>query len=79
MRNRIQAYAIIRVDDFLEPIVECRDRVTVKEVVWEQEFAEAEVARLNALNENKGQVYFWQTTRVAPFSDGVAAPEQSDG
>lgn len=77
MRNRIQAYAIIRVDGFLGPAVECHDRVTVKEVVWEQEFAEAEVARLNALNERKGQLYFWQTTRVAPFGNDVATSEQS--
>ena len=40
--------------------------VTVKEVVRSQEVAEAEVARLNALNEGKGVRYFWQTTRLFP-------------
>jgi hypothetical protein len=38
--------------------------ITVKEVVWTEEAAEAEVDRLNALNAGKGCRYFLQYTRA---------------
>ena len=63
-RRRHQTlYAIIRVDP------ECftddfRNRIKVTKVVMDQSFAEAEVARLNALNGDKDTIYFWQTTHA---------------
>jgi hypothetical protein len=59
-----QAYAIVRIDLFQSDEAEWRNKVTVKEIVWSQEVAEAETRRLNELNEDKGCLYFWQTTRV---------------
>jgi hypothetical protein len=58
------AYAIVRVDEFLEDDVSPRNTITVKRVVWNQELARDEVERLNRLNADKGCHYFWQYTRV---------------
>jgi hypothetical protein len=41
------------------------NRVTVKKIVWSEEEALAEVARLNQLNAEKGCEYFYQVTRLA--------------
>jgi hypothetical protein len=54
-------YAIIRLD--LDMSAE-EDRFTVKRVVWSQDEAAAEVARLNEVNADKDCRYFWQYTRV---------------
>ena len=77
MKNRLQGFAIVRVDEFLDAVVACRERITVKEIVWTRQAAESEVARLNALNANKGAEYFWQTTRVEPVGwlDGHGGSE----
>jgi hypothetical protein len=40
------------------------DRVTVKEIWWTVDEAEAEVDRLNALADDEESLYFWQHTRV---------------
>jgi hypothetical protein len=48
----------------------------VKEVVRDLATAEAEVARLNALNGDKGCRYTWQATRLYPA--GSAAGQGSD-
>jgi hypothetical protein len=74
MRSRNQAFAIVRVDDFLGQSVPCHERVAVKEVVWTQEHAEAEVARLTALNSEKNVTYFWRATRVQPTSGEQGTP-----
>jgi hypothetical protein len=59
MKNE-PAFAIIRIDDFLdEP-----DRFTVTRIVWEEALAQSEVKRLNELNAEKGSRYVWQATRV---------------
>jgi hypothetical protein len=55
-------YAIIRLD--LDPIYTEEDRYTVKRVMWSEEEAVAEVARLNEVNADKNCRYFWQYTRV---------------
>jgi hypothetical protein len=62
------AFAIVRVDTFHpeDEQPEPRNSITVKRIVWDQATAEAEVARLNGLNGDKGCVYFWQQTRVDP-------------
>ena len=54
-------------------------QVTVKEVLWSLELAEAEVARLNQLNADKGCRYVWQATRLFEpgTSAGTDAPEAS--
>jgi len=57
-------FAIVRVDTFFRPDVEPQTAITVKTVAWTREAAEAEVARLNRLNGDKGTVYFWQVTRL---------------
>ena len=51
--------------------------ITVKEVVRSREIAEAEVARLNALNADKGARYFCQITRL--FGPGESAGEVTAG
>jgi hypothetical protein len=55
-------YAIIRLD--LDPIYAEEDRYTVKRVMWSEDEAVAEVARLNEVNADKNCPYFWQYTRV---------------
>lgn len=57
-------YAIIRVDEFQGEEITSENRITVKRVVWSEEVAQAEVERLNSLNQHKGCRYFWQHTRV---------------
>ena len=57
-------FAVVRVDMFHGLEVPAESLVVVKKVVWTQEVAEAEVARLNHLNQDKGCVYFWQITRL---------------
>jgi len=63
-------YAIVRIDQFHDSSVPLERRVTVKEVVWTIEEAEAEVARLDELNGSKGCKYFWQTTRLIGNKEG---------
>jgi hypothetical protein len=55
-------YAIIRLD--LDPVYGDEDRYTVKRVVWSEDEASAEVARLNKVKASKNCRYFWQYTRV---------------
>lgn len=61
MRNAEQCFAIIRIDDL--PTDNLELRVRVKAIVWSEEEARSETARLNTENAAKGCVYFWQTTR----------------
>lgn len=58
------AYAIVRIDDFHGPNTIPEDKIMVKEIVFSEEEAEAEVTRLRALNGAKGCRYFWQYTRL---------------
>jgi hypothetical protein len=61
------AYAVVRVDRF-----RLRDSlpddpqvyVTVKEVLWTSDEAEAEVERLNRVNADKDCCYWWESVRV---------------
>jgi hypothetical protein len=70
-RDRQQVFAVVRFDPEMgEP----ENQVTVKEIVVSQEIADAEVARLNRLNADKGCVYFSQITRY--FPDGSSAGSQ---
>ena len=55
-------YAVIRVDDYPSGALE--NCITIKEIVWSLEEAEAEVKRLMKLNRSKGCKYFWQYTRL---------------
>lgn len=67
-KPRETVYAVVRYDlGTGEP----EHRVTVKEILWTRELAEAEVERLNSLNAEKGCRYFWQATRLYP--PGTAA------
>lgn len=58
-------YAIIRLDGVNEPQIPIEDKIRIKMLVWTQETAEAEVKRLNDLNEAKGSFYFWRRARLA--------------
>ena len=71
--ERVEVYAIVRLDSFLTGDVPLEDRVTVKEVLPSLEEAEREVARLNALIEDGGVVYVWQYTRYFPTGRGAPA------
>jgi len=61
VRDVDPAYAIIRVD---LDVKDDEARFTVRRIVWSEELAEAEVRRLQELNEEKGARYLWQYTRV---------------
>jgi hypothetical protein len=63
-KTREHVYAIVRVDQFHDSAVPLENMITIKEIVWSIEQAEAEVSRLNELNGSKGCKYFWQTTRL---------------
>jgi hypothetical protein len=62
-RKYDHAFAIVRIDHYDIPD-SATDHVTLTKVVWRQDVAEAEVARLNSLNSDKGCEYVWQLTRV---------------
>ena len=62
MDEKVQVFAIIRLDDYSN----IEDGITVKEVVPTLEEAIREVERLNGLNADKGSRYFWRTTRFFP-------------
>ncbi len=78
-RSREIVYAILRSDDFDDPSVAIQDRVTVKAIVRTLAGAEAEVQRLNTLQqENDVQAhYWWQVTRLFSGDEilGVASDE----
>lgn len=59
-----QVFAIVRVDSFHHHDAAPEDTITVKKIVLNRQLAEDEVARLNALNRDKGCSYFWQVTRL---------------
>lgn len=65
-KERDQVYAIIRWDGFQGPGARPEALVTVKEIVRTMELADAEVARLNALQNGKNVRYWWQVTRLFP-------------
>ena len=69
-----QVFAVLRFESDA-PALELQ--VTVKEIVSTRELAEAEVARLNALNGSKGCHYIWQATRL--FPPGAAAGSSESG
>lgn len=60
-KKKIHAYAIIRFESDHHDV---NAIVTVKKIVFDIEYAEQEVKRLNNLNGDKGCIYFWQTTRL---------------
>ena len=64
MKDAVQAFAIVRIDEFQDESVAIENRVTVKCIVWSLDDARAEVDRLNRLNASKGCRYVWQATRV---------------
>jgi hypothetical protein len=59
--KNVPAFAIVRIDVDIE---NDEDRFTVTRIVWDEAFADSEVARLNELNAAKGARYFWQATRA---------------
>jgi hypothetical protein len=65
-KEREEVFAVLRWDGFHGSETSPDVLVTVKEVVRSQELAEAEVSRLNSLNEEKGVRYWWQMTRLFP-------------
>ena len=65
-KERQEVFAILRWDGFHTSATSPEVLVTVKEIVRSQELAEAEVARLNALNEGRNVRYWWQPTRLFP-------------
>ena len=59
------AYAIVRLDLFHGPNTPLERLYTIKEVVWDRDDAEREVARLNALWPDGKTRYFVDLARVA--------------
>jgi hypothetical protein len=88
-------YAVVRVDlCAVSPVTNSsatgpsimagEHEITVKAVVRSISQARSEVARLNALNSDKGCRYFWQMSRLLPEgrpldSGASAAPRGRDG
>jgi hypothetical protein len=56
-------YAVIRADEYRGADKPVERKVTVKEIVWDEETARREVERLNALRK-EGVHYFSQVTRL---------------
>jgi hypothetical protein len=67
-------YAVLRYDAFQGENSQPEVAITVKEVVRSLDLAEAEVARLSALNAEKHVRYWWQYTRL--FPQGKSASSQ---
>jgi hypothetical protein len=76
-------FAIVRVDRFHDPVATPETAIMVKKIVRSEQLAEDEVARLNALNRDKGSLYFWQITRLERSGElteaEVTATEGSKG
>lgn len=70
MKKQRRAFVIVRVDDFVGKDAPLSQKVTVKEVLWSEGAAEAEVERFNRVNGERGCIYFWQATRVLPEDEG---------
>lgn len=71
-------YAVVRADTFQPDDVPQEERITVKKIVLSQENAEREVARLNALNIDKGVIYFWQMTRMERSAADTGSGEPAE-
>lgn len=72
-------FAIVRYDAFDGLDVPVENRVTVKKIVLSAQEAEAEVARLNSVNQGKGCHYFFQVTRIDRGAlDQVALPANQE-
>jgi hypothetical protein len=67
-----KGYAIVRVELCAAESEPWTNRIKVKAIVWSEEAAEKEVARLNSLNREKGCLYFWQGTRVAGEAGSIS-------
>lgn len=63
-------YAIIRLDGFYENMT-IQDAITVTKVVWSEELAKQEVARLTTINSDKRCYYFYQITRITKPSTNL--------
>lgn len=65
------AFAVLRLDTFQEAgtLDALQQAVTVTRVFLTQELADAEVARLNALNADKGSMYWATYTRLMTDED----------
>jgi hypothetical protein len=66
-QDRVEAYAVVRVDNFDGPRTRPENDFTVKEILPTLDAAKEEVDRLNKLNRDKGCRYFWQATRLVGF------------
>lgn len=62
--HREPVYVILRADLFLGRESEPETMVTAKAVVQSQDFASAEVSRLNAMHPDGSVRYWWQASRL---------------
>jgi hypothetical protein len=62
--KRRAAFAILRVDTDVRKDTPFQRRVTVKKVVLSEDYAKAEVERLNTMNASKGCQYVAQLTEL---------------
>jgi hypothetical protein len=72
-KEREEVFAVLRYDAFHKPETPPEIRVTVKEVVRSRELAEAEVGRLNAVNNDNDCRYWWQQTQLFPEGRSAGA------
>ena len=65
-------YAIVRVDEYQGPECPLENKVTVKQILWDERVAKQEVERLNGLLK-EGVRYFSQVTRLEKASSAIRA------
>ena len=58
------AFVIMGLDRYEHVQVEPQDAIVLVKIVWSEEEAENEVARLSRVNSGKSAVYFWQIGRI---------------
>ena len=59
-----QVFVILRVDTTTSRVSAPETAVAVLKALWSEAAAEAEVARLNQSNQERGYAYFWKSARV---------------
>jgi hypothetical protein len=77
MKNEFDyVYAIVRVDEYQGPECPLENKVTVKQILWDERVAQQEVARLNGLLK-EGVRYFSQVTRLEKENPAARAIQNS--
>jgi hypothetical protein len=66
LKEAQHAFAVVRLELSDDPRTEPELAINIKVILFDEEHARGEVARLNALAEGKRCLYFYQVTRYFP-------------